>query len=240
MRHGYGLCLVRLRWVWPVPLLSWVCFSSFYAGHGQNRFYRELGAEWLRLDHAGQFRQSGEGGSGGPSDKSTTRDLVARPYGRPGWSRCNSPSSRNQRRGAPRPEARIVAAGSVRSPEGTDQRENSGPRAGRGDHAFWPRRRERLAEVLDQVGRYSRDRRRKPDAPFSGRSTCILLKILTRIWAPRRRLFPELQPLRADINELTAGACAISCPPPVALRPPAAQRTEQAAPLRAGRNRRGD
>jgi hypothetical protein len=187
---------------------------ELYAGHGQNRFYREL-EEWLASITRVSFA-SGEG-EGGGLDKSTIATVLDHMVDQ--METLQSLFAQSEARRA-ETEARIVQlAGAV---EGLTGKLGPGPVEATTRLAA---AQERLAEVLDQgagsgIDDESRMRLRSIDVQ--------LLKIYEDLGASRDT---ELQPLRADINELTQALRDLVS----AARAPARQprSAQQAAPPRA-------
>ncbi|MCT4684916.1 MAG: biopolymer transporter ExbB [Roseicyclus sp.] len=159
---------------------------ELYAGHGQNRFYREL-EEWLasitRLSFAG-----GEG-EGGGLDKSTIATVLDHMVDQ--VETLQSLFAQSEARRA-ETEARIVQlAGAV---EGLTERLGPEPVAATLRLAA---AQERLAEVLEQGAAGTGDE----ESRMRLRSIDVqLLKIYEDLGTSRDA---ELQPLRADIGELT-------------------------------------
>jgi hypothetical protein len=159
---------------------------ELYAGHGQNRFYREL-EEWLasitRLSFAG-----GEG-EGGGLDKSTIATVLDHMVDQ--VETLQSLFAQSEARRA-ETEARIVQlAGAV---EGLTER--LGPEPVEATQRLAAAQ-ERLAEVLEQGAAGTGDE----ESRMRLRSIDVqLLKIYEDLGTSRDA---ELQPLRADIGELT-------------------------------------
>jgi hypothetical protein len=159
---------------------------ELYAGHGQNRFYREL-EEWLASITRVSFA-SGEG-EGGGLDKSTIATVLDHMVDQ--VETLQSLFAQSEARRA-ETEARIVQlTGAV---EGLTGKLGPGPVEATERLAA---AQERLSEVLEQGAGGSGDE----ESRMRLRSIDVqLLKIYEDLGASRDA---ELQPLRADINELT-------------------------------------
>ncbi|MBF9059229.1 biopolymer transporter ExbB [Rhodobacterales bacterium HKCCSP123] len=159
---------------------------ELYAGHGQNRFYREL-EEWLASITRVSFA-SGEG-EGGGLDKSTIATVLDHMVDQVETLQSLFTQSEARRSET---EARIVQlAGAV---EGLTAKLGPGPVEATERLAA---AQERLSEILEQGAAGNGDE----ESRMRLRSIDVqLLKIYEDLGASRDA---ELQPLRADINELT-------------------------------------
>ncbi|MHA7887857.1 MULTISPECIES: biopolymer transporter ExbB [Roseicyclus] len=159
---------------------------ELYAGHGQNRFYREL-EEWLASITRVSF--AGGEGEGGGLDKSTIATVLDHMVDQ--VETLQSLFAQSEARRA-ETEARIVQlAGAV---EGLTERLGPEPVAATLRLAA---AQERLSEVLEQGAAGTGDE----ESRMRLRSIDVqLLKIYEDLGASRDA---ELQPLRADIGELT-------------------------------------